>query len=161
MAGTRCRCSRDTKPHCPRDADPARIGRFPQGGHSVLTGLVARADLYFLGISPVLPSRFAAVLCVNRIAHEPEKSQAVLLNLNRFTAVDTPRTPRVSSHLTPQEAQPCTHTFAADVRIARPKLCWTTGKIRIRIYFTEFRGRVQDARLAPIAGRYSGPRAIT
>jgi hypothetical protein len=32
-------------------------------------------------------------------SHDPEEFQSVLLDLNRFTAVDTPRTRRVSSHL--------------------------------------------------------------
>jgi hypothetical protein len=94
-------------------------------------------------------------------SHDPEKFQAVLLELNRFTALDTPRTLRISLNLTPQEAQPCIHTCAVDARNARPKFCWKTGKIRIRIYSTEFQGRVQGARLVPIAGRYSCPRLIT
>ena len=36
-------------------------------------------------------------------SHDPEEFQAALLDLNRFTALDTPRTLRISRNLTPQE----------------------------------------------------------
>jgi len=36
--------------------------------------------------------------------HDPEEFQAVLLDLNRFTAHDTPHTLRISRNLIPQEA---------------------------------------------------------
>jgi hypothetical protein len=134
---------------------------FPQGGRRVLLGLAALPDLYFVGISPVLPSRFAAVLCVNRKTYEPEKIQGLLLDLIRFTAIDTARTPEVNNHLIPREIGLCIHMFAADVRIARLKSFWKIGTTWTQIYSTGFRGRVQDARLVPIAGRYSCPRATT
>lgn len=94
-------------------------------------------------------------------SHDSEEFRAVLLELNRFTALDTPRTLRFSRNLTPQEAQPCTRTFAVDARIARPKYCWKTGKSQRPIYRTEFPGHERDARLVPIAERYSCPKATT